>query len=39
MEWHDQDKEALITVCRKMETIVMEIFTDHEGRFSNRICG
>jgi hypothetical protein len=29
MERHDQDKEMLIAACRKMEIIVMEIFTDH----------
>jgi hypothetical protein len=39
MEWYDQDKEALIVACCKMETIVIEIFVDHGWRFSNRICG
>jgi hypothetical protein len=27
---HDQDKEALKMACQEMETITMEIFTDHE---------
>jgi hypothetical protein len=38
MEWHDQDKDALIAACRKMETIAIEIFADYEWRFNNRIC-
>jgi hypothetical protein len=38
MERHDQDKEALVAACHKMETIAMEFFADHGWRFSNRIC-
>jgi hypothetical protein len=29
MKRYDQNKEALIAACCKMETIAMEIFTDH----------
>jgi hypothetical protein len=29
MERHDQDKEMIKVAYQKMETIVMEIFTDH----------
>jgi hypothetical protein len=39
MERHDQDKEALIAACHKMETIAIKIFIDRGWRFSNRMCG
>jgi hypothetical protein len=29
MERHDQDKEALIAACHKMEAIAMEFYADH----------
>jgi hypothetical protein len=39
MEQHDQDKDTIKVVCRKMESIAMQIFIDHGWRFSNRLCG
>jgi hypothetical protein len=38
MEQHDQDKEALVAACLKMETIAIEFFAGHGWRFRNRIC-
>jgi hypothetical protein len=39
MEWHDQDKVAIMEACRLMEIIVIEFFADHRWRFSNMLCG
>jgi hypothetical protein len=37
MQKAEDDKELIKTACLKMENVVMEIFSKHEWRFTNRI--
>ena len=37
LRWSEEDRESIITVCRRLEALVMQIFAQHGWRFSNRI--
>jgi hypothetical protein len=38
MQKAKDDKELIKTACLKLENVVMEIFSKHGWRFTNRIC-
>jgi hypothetical protein len=38
MQKAEDDKELIKTTCLKMENVVMDIFSKHGWRFTNRIC-
>jgi hypothetical protein len=37
LEKNEQDKEKINLTCQKLEAVVIQIYVDHEWRFSNML--